>query len=245
MDLRRTLETRIQREKTGTCIAYFKAMNVTDLIIIYLACGSPFGLHPITKRKPAPSGIDWVSVISSFVLWPLFAAALIAKQIFPNAERAEAEIHNRTEEIRLDIERLAFSGQPISSLFEFREVFYRFVGLSVASNAVSKRSPDEIFEISGHANKSLASRCLARRNSKRLAFHQERVSSEFADLISQISALSPVAEEIVGLAVGLTDDLGDISAKQRISDLPIGAPNATSLDHAIVSPRTAKAASLP
>jgi hypothetical protein len=185
-------------------------MNVTDLIVIYLACGSPFGVYQITRRRPGRSGINWVRVVSSFVLWPAYAAALLAGRFLPNTARGEAKRHSITEDIRFDIEQLVFPEASISSLFEFREIFYRYAGLSEAADVSSTVTASiEIFEISGHSNKGLASRCLTRRNGERLAFHRVSARNEFVDLLFRLTDAATNRDEVVGLALKLADNLQD------------------------------------
>ncbi len=185
-------------------------MNATDLIIIYLACGSPFAVFQATTREKGRSGVNWARVMMSFLFWPVFAITLLAGKIFPNEARSKAEFQNRLEGLRLDFEQVAFAGESISSLFEFRETFYRFVGLSEAADEVqSGRSTAEIFEISGHKNKSLATRCLARRNTNRLSIHRAAARDEFVDLISRLTVTASSRIEITSLALELADHLHD------------------------------------
>lgn len=188
-------------------------MNVTDLIIIYLACGSPFGVYQITKRQPARSGAEWLKVVLSFIFWPAIAVALLVGKIFPNEVLRKAEFQNHIEDLRLDFEQAAFAGESISSLFEFRETFYRFVGLSEAADEIQTgRSSAEIFEVSGHNNKSLATRCLARKNTRKLSYHRSAAREEFVGLISRLTATGEHRIEITGLALELADHLHDHAA---------------------------------
>ncbi len=72
-------------------------------------------------------------------------------------------------------------------MFEFREVFYRSTGLS---NAVANTRPDppthELFNITGHPSKALATRCLARRNHAKLERHLVSSQIELAELVSNL-----------------------------------------------------------
>ena len=185
-------------------------MNVIDLIIIYLACGSPFGVYQITNRKNDRQAVNWLNVFSSFLLWPVFAIALLAKHVFRSGDSTAAIRHNHLEDIRSEIERIAFSDGTISALFEFREIFYRFTGLVEAANApTSGRSLNEVFDSGPHNNNSLAARCLARRNRERLAFHQTRARNEFVDVISRMVDSGPSRDEILNLALQLAGHLHD------------------------------------
>ncbi|MEQ1606864.1 MAG: hypothetical protein ABL999_18530 [Pyrinomonadaceae bacterium] len=185
-------------------------MNITDLVIIYLACGSPFAVFQATNRQKGRAGVNWTRVFTSFLLWPVFAISLLVNKIFPNEASRKVEFQNRIEDLRLDFEQVAFTGESISSLFEFRETFYRFVGLSEAVDEVqSGKANAEIFEISGHNNRSLASRCLARKNVNRLSFHRSAAREEFVGLISQLTETGADRIEIASLALELADHLHD------------------------------------
>lgn len=195
-------------------------MNVSDIIIIYLACGSPFGVYQITKRKRSSSGVDWHHVAVAFIFWPVAAAALLVTKIFPGDATHNVEFQNRLEDLRLDFEQTAFLGESVSSLFEFRETFERFAGLSVAATDVRiGKSSAEIFEISGHNNKSLATRCLARRNISRLAVHRCSAREDFVKLIFRITATASNRIELISLASELADHLNDEIAADAFQEL--------------------------
>lgn len=188
-------------------------MNFTDLIIIYLACGSPFAVFQATNREKGRAGVNWQRVITSFLFWPFFAASALANKIFPNEARKKAAFQSRIEDTRFDLEQAAFSGESISSLFEFRETFYRYVGLSEAADEIqSARSTAEIFEISGHNNKSLATRCLARQNTRKLSYHRSAAREEFVRLISRLTKPTADRIEIASLALELAGHLHDQAA---------------------------------
>ncbi len=181
-------------------------MNLTDLIIIYLACGAPFGVYQITKRQDVGSSAGWISISSSFLLWPAAAASLVIGRIFFNSGQTELDRRTRIEKIRIEIENAAFSGDAVSAVFEFREIFYRFIGLSEAAYTMpAGKSVNEIFKISGHKNAVLASRCLSRRSIERLAFHQDKAQDEFVELVKSLTA--PQQERIVRLILELADHL--------------------------------------
>ena len=183
-------------------------MNATDLIIIYLACGSPFGVYQITKWQEGQSAGSLAKTLMSFLLWPMFAVTLLVNRL--NRDRPEEAANGRVEDIRSAIERIAFSEGSTAALFDFREVYYRFTGLFEAANTkIAKKPSSELFEVSGHHNKDLASRCLARRNREKLAYHQTLARNEFVDLISELANRQPGGSEITELALELADHLRD------------------------------------
>ena len=193
-------------------------MNVTDLIIIYLACGSPFGVYQITKRQDEQPTTKWLVVLASFLLWPGFTAAIIIDRVVSKNDGTEKV--SRIEHFRTGIERAAFDGGATSSLFEFREVFYRFTGLIEAANSgQTNRMTNELFEVSGHANKSLASKCLVRRNREKLVYHQTQARNEFVDIIAEMANNESRREEITSIALELTAYLKDDTATSDLNAL--------------------------
>ena len=195
-------------------------MNAVDLIIIYLACGSPFGVYRATSQWP----IDWLNVLLGFLFWPAFAALLIADRLFSKKARARAEFQLRLEDIRLALENTAFSGESIAGLFDFRETFYRYVGLSDAAITTDQSvSNAEIFDVTGHPNNPLASACLARRNSARLSAHRAAASEEFVRSISRLAATTASSIQIRNLALALADHLGDGETASLIREAGVAA----------------------
>lgn len=195
-------------------------MQLTDLIIIYLACGAPFGVYQITKRQPEASVGNWAIMLASFLLWPVFAVTLIANWTAADEDNTDTLANARIENIRSEIERVAFAGGETAALFEFREVFYRFTGLFEAANTeITKKPSSTLFAISGHINKDLASQCLARRNREKLSFHQTLARNEFVDVIADLARDKKICWEIGRLALELTHHLGDDDAMADLSAL--------------------------
>jgi hypothetical protein len=195
-------------------------MKLSDLIIIYLACGSPFGVYQITKRQQDRSATGWVLILSSFLFWPVFAIGLLVDRFVPGKRAADTAANARIECIRSEIERAAFPSGATASLFEFREVFYRFTGLFEAANiGISTKRSNELFEVIGHSNKALASQCLARRNREKLAYHQMLARNEFVDVIADLAGDKAISEEIGRLSLELTTLLDDVEATVDLTAL--------------------------
>lgn len=210
-------------------------MELADLIVIYLACGSPFCVYQITKSEKAASARDRTGVVLSFLFWPVFLIYLLANRLAPGAGNDDAADRTRIEFLRGEIEQAAFLDRTTASLFEFREVFYRYAGLVEAARteqAVVTRG--EIFEISGHRNADLASRCMARRNRERLSFHATRTRNEFVTMIADLCGRDPAREiQIVNLALELTRLLADPAAIDDLTALIPGRANVDALSNDI------------
>jgi hypothetical protein len=174
-----------------------------------------------------------VRIVSSFLFWPAFAIVWVARRLTSlNSNNGAA---SRIEQIRNKIEGIAFSDGSTASLFEFREVYYRFTGLFEAANAaMPKRFSSEVFEISGHPDNRLASRCLVRRNRERLLFHQACARNEFVDVLAGLAGYEESERQVIGLGIELAEHLGDDDA---VADL-------TALERKTAGPRPADAGAL-
>lgn len=183
-------------------------MGPIDFTIIYLACGSPFAVYHITKRTETLSLAEAGMIAATFFLWPAFALPLALRRLFPARFGNRPSLRDRRGQIRSEIERIAFAEGPTAAVFEFREVYERFTGLFEAAD-LSGAYANELFKVTGHVNRDLASRCLARRNREKLDYHRSIARNEFVDLIADLSSRTPAAIEILRLAIELADHLGD------------------------------------
>ncbi len=185
-------------------------MSWSDLAIIYLACGAPVGVHFITRREKIPVP----RAAASFIFWPVFVVLILTGCLTREEISSSA-----AEQIRCEIEQLAFHEGSSVALFEFRDVFSRYEGLSeivrLADNNALDRNA-ELFAAMDRKSASLATRCAARRNNSRLIFHQERARQEFVELIAEIAAAD---DRVIELALRLADQVGDHDARRAISQI--------------------------
>ena len=167
-------------------------MNTTDFIIIYLACGTPFGVyHFIDNRK---SNSHWLKSLLTLFVWIPYAIRILRKKfpvIFSKLNSRKTKNLNLPDEASLEktkkeLERLLIRDIKNFSAFEFREILERYVGLTTINRA-EKEKPTEkeknLFQISGSDNKILAAKCLHRRNLKLLSFHHNLARKDFLKFI--------------------------------------------------------------
>lgn len=178
-------------------------MNFNDLLIIYLACGAPFGVYYfLQNRRDANSKSLWLKTVVNFLFWLPLAFRLLWKNkslqkvfriIFDGNKTLDAEIEKRVAPIRKNLETTIIKSIPKSaenipqtSIFEIREVFDRYIGLTLACQIDRKNSQfdNEFYKIFAPTNSQLASICFARRNRQRLFFHQTEARRDFLNLIS-------------------------------------------------------------
>lgn len=181
-------------------------MELSELIVIYLACGAPFAVHYATSRRPERSVTKLINLVLALLAWPVFAVRLVIERIRYHALAGE----RRIEGLRAEIEETAFPSNDMQSVFEFRETFYRYVGLARALNEkASEEFGNDLFETVGHPNDILAARCLARKNRSRLERHRNDARVDFLATIADLSAASAKRDRILGLAAALTEQVGD------------------------------------
>lgn len=191
-----------------------------NLIIIYFACGSPIGVYRVTRATHRRLPGQAAAVGAYFILWPIFATAILRRLLNDNAKSLRSDLERKLGSIRGKIETLAFAGSPALSVFELREVFSRYTGLTLALNSVGTVfSSNELFTIARHGNAALASACMDRRTRRRLSFHQSRSRLEFVALLAAISRSEPNRKEIIGCAVQVADLLNDKESSERFNKL--------------------------
>jgi hypothetical protein len=199
-------------------LPYLCLMNATELIIIYLACGSPFCVYEAANRRDVLTPNLIATLLFHFLLWPVAAVRRLVRMAASGSSSGASGLDRSVEQIRFEIENLAFTEGTAAGVFEFREVFDRFVGLSIAAagDAVGGQLT-ELMTISGHAKPELASRCADRRNGERLVFHQLRARNEFVELIADLARSSVHSNKIVLSAQHLATLLRDTDALDDLS----------------------------
>ena len=194
-------------------------MKLVDLLIIYFAIGAPFGVYQITTvRHPLNANIT-LRTFLRICFWPVFAVFILADWFYQDRDLLASNFARRIESIRKEIEDIAFANESVSSIFDFREILQRYAGLSEAANvAVADNSVNEVCDLSHSDNRKLASACLARKNQRKLSFHQSLARSEFVDLIFELAGAEN-RDRILELAIELANDLHDTPTAEALTKL--------------------------
>lgn len=169
-------------------------MNLSEILIVYLACGAPFGVHFFlqNRREKDFSTIFLKSFLTVFV-WIPYALRLLHSSItkkliikdFVKLSRTDAMRMKNLDALQREIWQYAATQNPEISVFEFREVFERYIGLTLALKDSAAETPDsELLNTANHPNRILGAKCLLRRNRLRLEFHQTLASRDFLRLLS-------------------------------------------------------------
>jgi len=207
-------------------------MNLTDFIIIYLACGAPFGVYYfLQSRNKTESPIIWLKIFLTFFFWIPFALLFVRQFLFskkvlhPNYHSTsvfEAKDNGNIYLIQKEIEKKISESRLKVSLFEFRETLERYVGLTLANQEASTKVSErgkEIFRIAENSNVELAANCLHRRNRKLLAFHQTEARKDFLQMIGKLSDSMTDKKNLENLAIGFVRLLKDKQAEKNLEKI--------------------------
>lgn len=222
-------------KQIGTCIALnWILMRVTDFIIIYFACGAPFGVYFFTSNKNMPSNRKlWLKSFFVFVFWfPFFLGFIYKKDLFGKFlgfTKIENTVRNTGFEInekkifsiQKSLEQIIKRSGIDISIYQFRNVFERYAGLTLALNdQIEVTSNNEsVFGVAGHSNIELAQICQNRRNRKHLSFHQINALEDFLKVIRQLSFFKVDDFELRKLSIEFVEILGDERAVKRLVEI--------------------------
>jgi hypothetical protein len=126
------------------------------------------------------------------MLWIPYSFRLLQRKVtsklnFDKNIVSDSEI----EVIQKEIEQILFENDTKLSLFEFREVFERYVGLTLTkkqkNNHIGENETD-IFRIVKHENVKLGAICLNRRNQFKLTYHQTLARRDFLKVINELNS---------------------------------------------------------
>jgi hypothetical protein len=213
-------------------------VNIFDAIIIYLACGAPFGVYYFLHNRDKLTGPLALKVFLEWVIWPASAVKMIGRShLFSGRSNAnfdpltelDARQDEKVCEIQKSLEQIFFESPASSriSIYAFREVFDRYAGLSLAlrSGGDSSGVPQaEIFRAADHGNVELASICLNRRNRSLLVAHQIQAREDFIDTLDRLAASPSERTDTWILANELAVVLDDIEAIGAIDKIFTGTP---------------------
>lgn len=185
-------------------------MNLFDALIIYLACGAPIGVYYfLQNRRIINSNFLWLKTSVVFLFWIPFAFQVLSKNnlleklfkiTFDKQIASDSKTDNKIALLRKTLETTIIEYIPQNSqnipklsLFEVREIFDRYIGLTAACQIERKFSryegiENEFFQISKHKNADLATICFDRRNRKRLFFHQTQARRDFLNLVGILNS---------------------------------------------------------
>lgn len=173
-------------------------MNINDWLIIYLACGAPFGVYfYLQNRRVLNTKSLWLKTVLVFFFWLPYAIRILFenrtfKYIFDKQTDLDSLLEKKLVPLRKNLETAIISiipqmpdNIPSVTIFEVREILERYTGLTLALQKEPdfSRTDNDLYKISKHQNARLAEICSARRNRQRLFFHQTEARRDFLNLV--------------------------------------------------------------
>lgn len=207
-------------------------MTLYDLIIVYLALGAPIGVYYfLQNRNLSNKKFFLLKVILNFLFWIPLAVSLVSKNHFArslfdirNGKKVVPDLSKQAKipQLRKLFEKqILRTGLPLS-IYEFREIFERYVGLTLELKTPSDKITDcekEFFSIVKNENQKLAEICLHRRNRHRLLYHQNLARQDFWKIIEIIFETSPNQTVIFSKLLSLFQTLNDIESQKFLKNL--------------------------
>lgn len=123
------------------------------------------------------------------------------------------------------------------SIFDFRETFQRYAGLTLALQNVDNFESEagnekELFRAAGNENVELGAKCLRRRNLNRLKFHQNLSRADIVKMFGAINAEIGASESFRLSVTTFFKLLDEIDAEDMIGEI-FGSSSQTINDFAV------------
>jgi hypothetical protein len=199
-------------------------MNISDILIIYLALGAPVGVYKFLQSRDLATGRRTFRSILAWLFWIPTAMRLVYRSVTNAYSRpgfvsqrgldsSDPALTELRENIRLELTRVDRGTFPPHLV---REVLERYIGLSRASNAELPQIDDgssDLFVAAGRSEEKLATICLMRRNQRRIERHHIKARRSFLELFERaVTQDAPHTETAVRMGLELASQLGDKKA---------------------------------
>jgi len=210
------------------------SMNPIDLFIIYLACGASFGVYYFFhNRTPVVSHLLWFKAFLIFFFWMPFAFLLLLQNknfrilssfcsdnFLSDGSGWKVNLHSTVKQI----EKVLRESNLKISVYEFREVIERYIGLTIAAQTDVREisaAETEFSRLSRANNKNieLGAKCLNRRNRKRLFLHQTEARKDFLHLLDQLLKFNSDEMKLEHSAIELVTILKDLEARKKLEEM--------------------------
>lgn len=216
---------------TAQTLQIYFVMTYYEFLIVYLACGAPFAVYfYLQNRDRLETGQFWLKTILAFIFWiPIsiqlfqnyFKSKKFSRIQFDSAGGSDS-IESELFSLQRNLESLILKSKFELSLFEIREIFDRYVGLTIELSDANQQTAipeNEIFTITKVQNPEIASLCNQRRNLKRLSFHHKLASNDFSDLIAELHRQKKFSQEMCSLLLEFVLLVNDTEMQVEIEKL--------------------------
>lgn len=206
-------------------------MNLSEIIIIYLALGSPFAVYFfLQNRSRLKSRQLWLKTILNFLFWIPSACKILREYLSSNYSSAGNfdffdELSSSKDKLSLlqrKIEKSISETDRKTSIFEIREIFDRYIGLSLelkSTSEFSNQTENEFFKLVNAKGSEIASICNQRRNLKRLSFHHKLAANDFFNLIAELNIKGKISQNLYFHLLELALTLQDAEMQKKIKKL--------------------------
>lgn len=200
-------------------------MNLMDIVIIYLAFGSPLAVYKYLQSRNVEPRRRIIRSILTFFFW-IPEAVRLGYRYLSNAyfdidfvsprelDSSDIRLGELREKIRLEFVKANVPSLPSRSI---RETLERYVGLTLSAGREPVPHVGDItfdlFDAAGRPDDKLAAICLMRRNQRRIGRHHIRARRDFLGLFEELSSTKPAAvETAIHHAIQLARELEDRKA---------------------------------
>jgi hypothetical protein len=190
-------------------------MNLSDFIIIYLACGSPVAVWFYFNNKDTAN--VWSKSLFAGLGWIIFVFQFIQKSLSNQFQKPE-----KISDVRQIQKRIETMLPEQISIFEFREIFDRYIGLTLAEQDSLKDTLklNNAFSAQFNSrNKEISAKCLQRVGRKKLKSHQTYSRKDFLQTIREISEQIVEPLEFLKLNLVFVTILNDHEAEVKVEEI--------------------------
>ncbi len=165
-------------------------MSIADVLIIYLAAGTPFGVYSLLDLRGDLKLGSLFSITRKYLLWPYYAALGIYRYFWnTNVDLADitATLFERSIiDIRAELKSTLPLGSQRTELRRILDAFDTYTGLAemtVYPATCGHSKAPAILEPVDHPAPHIAARCQERHNRLMLVSHRDRAERELRALV--------------------------------------------------------------
>ena len=218
-------------------------MTVSDYIIIYLSAGAPIAVFAYLQRTSIFPARRFIYSAVALLIWPVIACVWIYNRFADNTETQKQAVDRKLQNIRNRIEETMRRDGAVIPIHEWRQIFERYTGLSLAIAEVEVNSDaHELFEVAGNKNGKLGTVCLNRRNRSRVIFHHTEARNDFLDALIRAGRGRDSLDLAIELATLLDDAeaLADLAAMAGRTEQKPGKTPVIDMEQEVWNPPTPK-----
>lgn len=211
-------------------------MEIVQAIIIYLACGFPFGVNSFLEAGPNDTNrLFRASAVTLF--WFAFLPGLLhtlvtSRLIRPGSEASDrtALVESRIRSASRTIEDLAAESGSPHGTYQIRDLVERFCGLSALTHeSLIEDQPISfrLSEIGDHPDSSLAGAVIARNNRLAIKRHHKRAFKELLNLYTELASgsgrdreIRDAFESLIEISGNYDLALPDLEQQEELDTLP-------------------------